>query len=305
MYAAPPEIPMRVFAEVPPELRLTGRHSDWLHGRGPTHSFLEGPAIDRDGHLWLADIPFGRLFCVSPEGRWTVALEYDGEPNGLAIHRDGRVFITDHKRGLLVLDPRSGKLDTVSSRVRREGLKGLNDLTFALNGDLYFTDQGQTGLHDPTGRVFRLRAATGHVECLLDNVPSPNGLALTRDGRTLYVCVTRANQIWRVPLNEDGSVGRVGVFIQMSGGLGGPDGMAMDAEDNLAAAHVGLGTVWLFSRLGEPMARLRSPRGLSTTNVCYGGPEGRTLFVTESETGSVLAADMPVAGRTLYSHQEG
>jgi gluconolactonase len=121
MYAAPPEIPMRVFAEVPPELRLTGRHSDWLHGRGPAYSFLEGPAIDRDGHLWLTDIPFGRLFRVSPEGHWTVALECDGEPNGLAIHRDGRVFITDHKRGLLVLDPRSGKLDAALPRARREG----------------------------------------------------------------------------------------------------------------------------------------------------------------------------------------
>jgi gluconolactonase len=304
MYAAPPDIATRLFTELPPELRLTGRDSAWLHGRGPMHSFLEGPAIDRDGHLWLTDIPHGRLFRVAPDGNWTVALEYDGEPNGLAIHRDGRVFIADHRRGLLVLDPRSGTLDVALPRVRREGFKGLNDLTFASNGDLYFTDQGQTGLHDPTGRVFRLCAASGHVDCLLDNVPSPNGLALTRDERTLHVCVTRANQIWRVPLDEDGGVGRVGVFVQMSGGLGGPDGMAMDAEDNLAVAHVGLGTVWLFSRLGEPMARLRAPRGLSTTNLCYGGPEGRTLFMTESETGSVLVADMAVPGRTLYSHQD-
>jgi gluconolactonase len=79
----------------------------------------------------------------------------------------------------------------------------------------------------------------------------------------------------------------------------------MDAVGNLAVALVGLGWVWLFSGLGEPLARLRSPRGLSTTNLCYGGPEGRTVFITESETGSVLAADMPVAGCTLYSHQDG
>ncbi|GGG44686.1 hypothetical protein GCM10010964_35080 [Caldovatus sediminis] len=305
MFAAPPEIATRVHTEVPPELRLKGRPAEFFHGRTPGDSFLEGPAFDRDGHLWLTDIPFGRLFRVAPDGSWTVALEYDGEPNGLAIHRDGRVFIADHKRGLLVFDPRSGRLDAVLTRVRREGFKGLNDLTFARNGDLYFTDQGQSSLRDPTGRVFRLRAATGRLECLLDNVPSPNGLALTGDERTLYVCVTRANQIWRVPLEEDGGVGRVGVFIQLSGSLGGPDGMAMDADGNLAIAHVGLGTVWLFSRLGEPMARLRAPRGLWTTNVCYGGPEGRTLFATVSDTGIVLAADMPVAGAPLYSHQQG
>ncbi len=304
MYAAPPEITAEVHTELPPEHGAAGRRSDWFFGKEDpdAHSFLEGPAFDREGHLWVTDIPFGRIFRIAPDGTWALAAEYDGEPNGLAVHRDGRVFIADHRRGLLALDPATGRVTTLLGRVRREGFKGLNDLVFAENGDLYFTDQGQTGLQDPTGRVWRLRAATEHLECLLDNVPSPNGLVLTKGDRHLLLAVTRANQVWRLPLHPDGSTSKVALFLQLSGGLTGPDGLAVDAEDNLAVAHCGLGTVWLFSRLGEPLLRVRSPRGLSTTNLCYGGPDGRTLFVTESDSGAVLAARMPAPGRRLFSH---
>lgn len=304
MFAAPPEMTLRVLHEIPDAHRAAGRASDWFFGKDDprAHSFLEGPAVDRQGHLWVTDIPFGRLFRIAPEGAWTLALEYDGEPNGLAIHADGRVFIADHRRGLLVFDPRSGRLDAALPRLRREGFRGLNDLTFAANGDLYFTDQGQSGLQDPSGRLYRMRAATGQVDCVLDGIPSPNGLCLTPDGRHLLLAVTRANQVWRLPLHPDGSTSKVAAFLQLSGGLAGPDGLAMDAAGNLAVAHCGLGCVWVFSRLGEPIWRLRAPEGLSTTNLCY---RGHTLLVTESDTGRVLAAELPVPGLPLYSHAAG
>jgi gluconolactonase len=78
--------------------------------------------------------------------------------------------------------------------------------------------------------------------------------------------------------------------------------MAMDDEDNLAVCHVGMGAVWLFSRLGEPLFRIKSCAGLGTTNCAYGGPGRRSLFITESSTGSVLRAELPVAGRAMFSH---
>ena len=83
--------------------------------------------------------------------------EYDGEPNGLKIAKDGRIVITDYRHGLMMLDPRSGKVSPLLERRWSESFKGVNDLVFARNGDIYFTDQGQTGMHDPTGRVYRLR----------------------------------------------------------------------------------------------------------------------------------------------------
>ena len=303
MFAPPPEIEARVHARLPEAMQRPGGGSDWFFGKhgGDLHSFLEGPCIDRQGGLLVTDIPFGRIFRVGADGGFELLTEYDGEPNGLAIHRDGRIFVADHRRGLLTVDPASGAVTTLLGRIRREGFKGLNDLTFDARGNLYFTDQGQTGLQDPSGRVWRL-GADGRLERLVDNVPSPNGLVLSPDERTLYLAVTRANQIWRLPLHDDGSTTKVNLFLQLQGGLTGPDGLAMDAEGNLVVCHCGLGTVWLFSPLGEPRLRIRSPAGLDTTNAAFGGDGNRTLFVTESRTGTVLAADLEVPGQRLFSH---
>jgi len=295
-------IETRVFARLPEALRIKGRKSAWAFGKGSDnlHSFLEGPSFDRAGNLFVTDIHYGRILRITPNGTGSVVTEYDGWPNGLAIHRDGRIFIADHKRGILVLDIASGRVEPVLEGVRREGFKGTNDLTFAANGDVYFTDQGQTGLQDPSGLVFRLRA-DGNVDCLLDKVPSPNGLVLSKDEKTLFLAVTRANQVWRVPLHPDGTTSKVGAFINMSGGSG-PDGMALADDGSLAVAHVGLGSVWIFDRLGEPRCRLLSCEDLSVTNVAFGGASGKTLFITESDSGTILSADVDVAGHRLYSH---
>jgi gluconolactonase len=91
-------------------------------------------------------------------------------------------------------------------------------------------------------------------------------------------------------------------FLQLSGGMSGPDGMAVDEQGNLAVVHAGFGTVWQFSALGEPIARLRSSAGIRTTNVAYGGADWRTLFITECEHGVVLTARLEVPGRRMYSH---
>src|SRR5512133_2942510 len=265
-FNAPPVIPTRIFARLPDALRKSGHDTDWHRGQPgthPEHSLLEGPAFDRDGTLWCVDIPYGRIFRVSPDGQFTVACEYDGEPNGLAIHRDGRIFIADYANGIMVLDPATGRVTPFVTRVRLERLKGVNDLVFASNGDLYFTDQGLTGLHDPTGSLYRLRA-NGQLDRLLSNIPSPNGLVLNLSENVVYLNVTRGNCVWRVPMQPDGTPFKVGVFIQLSGGLGGPDGLAIDCAGSLAVAHIGLGTVWLFSALGEPLARIKSCAGLAT-----------------------------------------
>ncbi|MEO6565896.1 MAG: SMP-30/gluconolactonase/LRE family protein, partial [Casimicrobiaceae bacterium] len=221
-------------------------------------------------------------------------------PNGLKLHRDGRIFVADYKRGLVTIDRATKRITPVLERYHLEHLKAPNDLVFASNGDLYFTDQGLTGLQDPTGRLFRLRA-DGKVDLLLDNIPSPNGLVLDANEETIYLAATRQNAILRVPLMRDGTVAKVGIFIQLSGGSG-PDGLAIDEDGNIAVAHVGMGCVWLFSRTGEPMFRVNSCRGHHTTNIAYGGADNKSLFITESESGSILVAKLPIAGRRMFSH---
>jgi gluconolactonase len=137
--------------------------------------------------------------------------------------------------------------------------------------------------------VYRLRP-DGRLDCLLDNGPSPNGLALSPDEEALFVAMTRDNAVWRLPLLPDGSTAKVGRFASFHG-TSGPDGMAVDAAGNLLVAHASLGSVFVLSPQGEPVARIRSCRGATTTNLALGGPGGGTVFVTESETGAVLAAE--------------
>lgn len=266
----------------------------------PVDSFLEGPSFDRAGNLYFVDIPFGRIFRLDPELRCSLVAEYDGWPNGLKIHKDGRIFICDYKRGLLLLDPARGEVEPILATRNSEAFKGLNDLIFAKNGDCYFTDQGQTGMHDWSGRVFRL-SENGRLDCLVDNAPSPNGIVLNLAETRLFVGITRQNAVWRVPLMTDGSAAKVGTYIQLSGGSAGPDGLALDEEDGLIVCHVGTG-IWRFDRHGMPTHFIKPIEGEHTTNVAYGGPDRRWLYITESDTGTIQRVHMPVPGKLLFSH---
>jgi gluconolactonase len=173
-----------------------------------------------------------------------------------------------------------------------ESFRGCNDLHLASNGDIYFTDQGQTGLHDPTGRVYRLRA-NGQLDCLIDTGISPNGLVLDPSESVLFVAMTRDNAVWRAPFMKDGSVSKVGRFCSMFG-PSGPDGLTMDSAGRLFVGHASLGHVFVFAANGELIARIKSCAGGSCTNVAIGGAKRDRLYITESVTGTVLVADISV-----------
>lgn len=301
LFAPPEDIQAEAFASLPAEFRRQGKVPEWAvvnRGGQAIDSFLEGPTFDRAGNLYFVDIAWGRIFRAAPSGDISLIAEYDGEPNGLKVMADGSLLVADYKHGLMAIDPATGDVRPHCTRFRLEAFKGVNDLTVGRDGTVWFTDQGQTGLQDPTGRVFRL-SPDGALDLFLDGIPSPNGLVLALDEGILYVAVTRANAIWRAPIMPDGRPSKVGVFIQLSGGLGGPDGVAMTADGGLVVAHAGLGSVWVFSPLGEPLYRVRSPDGVMTTNIAFGGPGNRDLYITESATGQIFRARLPIAGAAL------
>ena len=289
----------RQFTSLPARYRKKRRTawSDPNRQGAPVDSFLEGPSFDRKGNLWCVDIPFGRIFRINPKAEWDLVAEYDGWPNGLKIHKDGRIFICDYKKGLLALDPKSGRIETVLGTAFSEGFKGLNDLHFAANGDLYFTDQGQSGIADPTGRVYRLRV-NGELQRLVTNAPSPNGITLNNKNSQVYVAITRAQQIWRLPLMSGGTPSKTGVAIQLSGGHAGPDGIEMDAEDGLVVCHLGVG-IWRFDANMLPTHLVHAGKHHRLmTNIAF---QGKKLFITDSMNGEILMAEMPVAGKRMYS----
>ena len=290
MYGAPPVIATEVFARYPDHLLVRPKH----------RSLLEGPSFDREGNLFAVNVRHGQILKVSRDGTFSAAAQYDGAPNGLKIHRDGRIFVADHEAGVLIVDPVSGTVAPFIPAPPEGRFHGLNDLVFDSAGNLYFTDQGESGLHDPTGRLWR-HTHDGKLECILDCIPSPNGLIPAPDERIIYLAVTRANAIWRVPIRHTARPGRVGTFIQMSGGVG-PDGMAQDVAGNILVAHPGIGSVWMFDPDGRPLAEIRSCAGKMTTNIAFGGEGNRTLYIMEAESGSILAARLETPGKLMFSH---
>lgn len=293
------KIAARPFASLPAKFRKKQRTawSDPNRQLAAVDSFLEGPSLDRQGNLWCVDIPFGRIFRISPKGEWDLVTQYDGWPNGLKFHEDGSAYITDYKKGLLKLNPRSAALEPVLDTAFSESFKGLNDLHFADNGDLYFTDQGQSGIADPSGRVYRLRA-DGELQRLVTNAPSPNGITMNTKNTQVYVAITRAQQIWRLPLMEGGTPSKTGVAIQLSGGHAGPDGIEMDAEDGLVVCHLGVG-IWRFDSNCLPTHLVHAgDEHRLMTNIAF---RNKTLYITDSMNGEILTADMPVAGKKLFS----
>ncbi|MBL8362478.1 MAG: SMP-30/gluconolactonase/LRE family protein [Rubrivivax sp.] len=290
-----------VFTRLPDRFRRTGVRSSWAdanRGGQATDSFLEGPVFDGDGNLYVTDIPFGRIFRIDPMGTWEQVAAWDGEPNGAKFLNDRELIVTDYRNGLMAVDVRSGSVRPLLDRRNSERFKGVNDLIFDRRGNLYFTDQGQTGLHDPSGRLYRLRT-DGQLDVLLANVPSPNGVALSPDERVVYLAVTRGNQVWRVPLQDDGSVSKVGAYFT-SYGPSGPDGLAVDQTGRVVVANPGLGYAWVLNHRAEPEIVLRSCAGTSLTNVAFGGPGRTTLYCTESVTASVLRAPLDQPGLPLH-----
>jgi gluconolactonase len=290
------------FTTLPEELHYRGEPTAWSKAVRPgkrIHSFLEGPSFDRNGNLYVSDTPHGRIFRVDSEGHWHTALDYDGQPNGLAIHRDGRLFVADFERGILELDPVTGALSPACNGYQGEPFAGCSDLVFKSNGDLYFTDAGHSSLQHPTGCVYR-RSADGRVDLMVSGVPYPNGVAWDPSESELFVAATRANAVWKFAPEAPGAR-MVGTFLQLSGGLG-PDGLAVDAAGRLAVAHARNGIVWVIDGTGEPVYKITTP-GKSVTNVAYGGGDNKSLYITEADDGAIHKVELDTPGLVLFSHQ--
>ena len=134
-------------------------------------------------------------------------------------------------------------------------------------------------------------------------MPSPNGITLTTQEKHVYVGVTRSQQIWRLPLMLDGTISKTGVAVQLSGGVGGPDGIEMDGENGLLVCQLGVG-IWRFDSNMLPTHLIHSPdhKHHHLANIAFGGPDLKTLYITESMSGDILMAKVPFAGKKLYGH---
>lgn len=298
MYSTPLSLTTDTHFELPSFLHEAGTENPWSHanlGGRDIHSFLAAPVFDTSGNLWLADTPFGRIFRVTPTGEWDLITKYDGWPGGLKFHADGRLFIADQRHGILQFDVSLRKLSPVVTHYVGQRFLGVSDLVFATNGDLFFSDAGQSGLQAADGALYRLKA-NGELQRLVGGIPGPTGVALSVKEDTILLGVAGDNAIWRAPLVE-GGVSKVGRAIQLSGGFGamaGPGGIVTDSDDNVFVAHNGMGCVWMFDKRGEPKYRVDSSRGDWISGLTLDPADPRTIVITEAQTGVLLKASLPM-----------
>ncbi|GAA6019811.1 hypothetical protein JCM10207_003705 [Rhodosporidiobolus poonsookiae] len=300
-YPIPPVLEPKLLYQVPNSLKAKGIESDWVGGSGAVPTvFLEGPTTDKEGNLYVVDIPFGRILKVNPETKEAKeCVQWDGEPNGLAVRDDGKMLVADYKKGLLLFDPVECTIKPFLPRRNLESWKGLNDLVINSKGDVYFTDQGQTGLQDQTGGVW-CYTAEGKLHQLISNGISPNGIVLSPDEKFLYVAMTRDNSVWRMPVLPDGTTTKANRFF-VGFGNSGPDGLTIDEEGNLFIAHPSLACVFVVDKHGIPKARIQSggERPLVTNCIFGSGPNDRQrLYITNSLDGRIEYIDWHCKGGT-------
>ena len=279
---------------LPENYRHMGEPSAWAkmtRPGQPMHSFLEAAFFDAEANLWLSDVPYGRIFKVSPEGDWSLVHQIDGEPHAMRIAPDGRHIAVDYRHGLIELTGHSD-FNVLSSGLESQPYLGLSDMAYASDGALWFTDSGRTSLSDPKGRVFCL-SPDGDLRLVLDCVPYSNGICFSPDGAWVYVAATRANQVWRLSSNlPPKGQPMVGVFLQLSGGLG-PDGLATNQQGWLTVAQAQAGRAYVFDSLGDPIAEVRLPEGLWTTSVIFHPDDQSKLYIVDAQTGTVFVANIP------------
>ncbi len=265
--------PERSAVPLPPELKSLPviNAETWLQVGDSPALFLEGPAFDRAGNLYISSLLDGRVLRITPEKKVTTILEQKGLlPNGIAFHKDGRMFVACSSGKLISLTPDGTNLTEIAARYQGKPAS-LNDLVFDPKGNLYVTDFiGHAG--NATGGVYRFSADFTKVEPVMEGLALANGIALTPSGKELWIVETGRSDIVFLQLMDDGITIRppAGCSIPYRFTGGGCDSMAVDADGNAYVSINGQGRILVLNPKGIPVANVLIP----------GRDEGMHLAVT-------------------------
>ena len=288
--------------------------------------FPEGPVACPDGSVVLTEIRHARCSRVTPDGRVSVFSDCGGGPNGLAIGPDGSFYLCnnggsryveghsmgmgphpDYRHGSIQrLDPKTGAATLLYSHVDGQPLSAPNDLVFDTAGGFYFTDLGKRyPRHRDHGGVYYAQPDVSSIVALAYPMLSPNGCGLSPDGRTLYVADTEGARLWAFEVQGPGRLKPKIEFAPHSGrvvaGLGGKarfDSLAVMASGNIAVATLSTGCITEISPAGDIVRAVAMPDRFPT-NLCFGGPDMRTAFVTLSDSGRLGVLRWPEPGLKL------
>ena len=261
----------------------------------------EGPCFSPDGRsLFFVNWLTSSILRVSPDGQASEFTNTGGIPAGLAFDREGTLYVADEGdqwHGVLKVSP-DGTIVPWIQEYQGTPLNGANDLVFDAQGVLYFSDPWRSSRENSIGGFYRA-FPDGRLEQLDTGLAFPNGVAVAPDGSAVFLAETGHNRVLRYAVSPDGTVGPRTEWAQLEDGPG-PDGMAFDADGSLYVAHYGASRVDVLDPSGRVTRHIPIP-GLGVTNVAFGGPNGRTVIVTEVETGTVYRLRNPVPGQPLFA----
>lgn len=287
--------------------------------------FPEGPVAMPDGSVLVVEIAAGQLKRVLPNGEQQVVASLGGGPNGAALGPDGHCYIcnnggfnwrtddgftrptgeaSDYRGGSIQrVNLATGKVDVLYTHCDGIPLYGPNDIVFDAQGGFWFTDFGKKFsdrlMH---GAVYYARTDGAFIRRAAFPALTPNGIGLSPDGRTLYVAETETSRLWSYPVIAPGQL-ELQPFPSPNGGQlvhGLPgyqrfDSLAVEANGNICVATLVRGGISVFSPGGELLEFHEAPESYCT-NICFGGPDMRTAYITLSGYGQLLEVPWPRAG---------
>ncbi len=242
--------------------------------------FTEGPASDREGNVFFTDQPNDRIVKWSIDGKLSTFMQPCGRANGLSFDPQGNLWAcADEKNELWRIDP-TGKTTVVVKDYQGKLLNGPNDVWIRPGGGLYFTDPHykrpywKRGPKEMEECVYYLAPDHKTLTRIIDDLKQPNGIIGTPDGMLLYVADIGASKTYRYRILADGSLKEKKLFCEM-----GSDGMTIDSENNIYLTGKG---VSVFDPEGKRIEHIDVPEPWAA-NVCFGGKDRQTLFITASK----------------------
>jgi gluconolactonase len=246
--------------------------------------FTEGPVGTPDGGLYFSDIRPNRIYHLDPGGKISLVREQTNGANGLALTREGDLLAAEGEGKRISRRSRDGVVTTVTEGIAGKPFLSPNDVLVDAKGGIYITDPGpRPVVPGRTAYVYYLPAGAKEPIVIDDQIARPNGITLTRDGKTLIVNDTLGPTVYAYDVQPDGSVKNKRTFAQLrdipEGKESGADGMALDREDRLYVTTVA--GVQVFDAAGKYLGTIKVPR--QPANAGFAGPDKRVLYITARE----------------------
>jgi len=268
-------------------------------------NFPEGPAYDGKNSLYFSNCYGGWIgnshnsIVDTFISKRNDSLLID-KTNGLTFGDDDYLYVCEYGKGKILRINKNAQIEVYASGFKGEKFNRPNDLTFDINGNLFFTDPKSYDKNILDGRIFLIDKKTKKVKLAADSLAFPNGMNFSPIDGKLYVCESAKQKIIRYTITQENKLIDKQDFVEIPGG--DPDGIEFDNEGNLYVAHFGGKAVYIYSPKGKLLQKIETP-GSKPTNLEFGDDDYKTLYLTEVETNALYKIRTNIPGKKILSKE--